>query len=475
MSSHELSGIVAMAERLTIATILAVPSAWSRAGHLTPSDFADPVLGEIYGAAAEVVEDGDDPDPISVGSKLANGGKLERCGGYQGLSALASEGEGRDVGAYVWRVDCGSRMRTAVRIVQRMTEHIERAHLEDAPQLMSRLSDLLLQAEQKPDSGDRMRRLSDAIDEVVTWMQKRTEAPDKPLGVPTGFACLDERWSTLQPSCFYVLAARPKMGKTALAANIAMAGAASGDGAVAYFSAEVSTFKLALRTVANVSGVGQQQIQHGRVAFGEIAEVMRAKGEMRQWASRFWLDDSHAQSSVTIRRALRRLVQREGRLRLVIVDHMHLLKPARAHNSDEGEMADIANGLLDIAKEFRVPVLALAQLNRQCEGRPDKRPTPSDVRASGAIEQNADVLAFLYRDEVYNKNTDEPGVCEVITALIRDGVPGTDKLRWDGRTQRFSETLVPPPEDHARTAGVAHPWNEPPEREPGWWHGREQP
>ena len=226
MSSHELSGIVATAERLTVATILAVPSAWSRAGHLAPSDFADPVLGEIYGAAAAVVEDGEDPDPISVGSKLANAGKLERCGGYQGLSALAEEGAERDVGAYVWRVDHGSRMRHATRIVQRMTEHLEATHLEDAPKVMSQLADLLLQAEVKADGGDRMRRLSDAIDEVVTWMQTRTGAPDKPLGVPTGFACLDERWSTLQPSCFYVLAARPKMGKTALAANIAMAGAA---------------------------------------------------------------------------------------------------------------------------------------------------------------------------------------------------------------------------------------------------------
>lgn len=474
MSSRELSGIVAQAERLTIAALLAMPNAFAGGGYLAADDFADETMREIYTAIAACVHDAEDPDPFAVAARLANAGQLERCGGIRGLCELAEVGTGRSVEQVAWRVSAGSQMRQVAASLERAQQMLEAAQLEDAPRLRDRLAEVFA-GQGGAQFGDRVTTLAEAQKRVVDVMRRRREAPDEPLGVPVGLEAVDRRWVALEPSQLVVIGARPAMGKTAFAVNLAMNAARTGPGFVVYFSAEVASTKLALRTLAIDSGVGGRVIRTGRASDSEVGEVVAGLHRMKPWSERMLLDDTPAQTPTTVRRRLRK-VARHGPIRLVIVDHMQLMRPSERRGTEEAAQADVVDGLLFAAKEFEVPTVALSQLNRQLESRPDKRPKMSDLRGSGAIEQDADIIAFLYRDEVYDERTEHKGIAEIISAKVREDAPGTDLVRFDPATQRFSDVLVPRENTGASThASRSH---EPPERAPGWddpsargWHG----
>lgn len=468
MSSEQQAGIVAECERLLVATLLASPTAWQVAGHLQPGEFNDPVLREIYAAGLACIEADEEPGPVEIGQRLANGGTLDKVGGYPGLLRLADAGVERDAGGYVWRVAHGAMMREAAAAYVELGKLLETANLEDAPKMRERMVEILLGEAAKPTKPKGMRSLYEVQRQVVGLMQHRRANPHEAIGIGTGLRALDERWVALEAGQMVVVGARPGMGKTALAINIAMHATASGPGWVCYFSAEVPDVKITLRTLAIGSGVSGRVIRTGRATDNEVYQVVSGMKVMDPWSQRFLLDDTPRPSPTTIRRALRG-VARQGQIRLVVVDHMHLMEPPRQRNNDEREQSEISAGLLCAAKEFGVPLIALSQLNRSVDDRQDKRPVMRDLRGSGAIEQDADIVAFLYRDE------QSKGLCEIISRKVREDAPGTDLVRFDTATQRFTDVLVPPPTDHARTAGVAPPWQEPPEREPGWWHGGGQP
>ncbi len=256
-------------------------------------------------------------------------------------------------------------------------------------------------------------------------------------GVRTGFDVLDQELLGLQRGDLVVLAGRPSMGKTSLAMNIAEHVAAQESLPVAVFSLEMSGAQLALRMLSGQTGIDSRKLRTGDLSDREWTELTQAAESTSQAC--VWIDESPERTLNDIRRRARELQTKVGRLGLIVIDYMQLLTVPNSSSRETraSQVAELSRGLKSIAKELDAPVLALSQLNRSLELRPDKRPIMSDLRESGAIEQDADVIAFVYRDEVYNANSPHPGVAEVIIAKQRNGPVGVVRLGFDKQRSAF--------------------------------------
>ena len=261
---------------------------------------------------------------------------------------------------------------------------------------------------------------------------------------------MDEKTSGLHPGNLIIIAARPAMGKTSFVLNVAERAAIRSKASVAVFSLEMAKEELGFRFLTGVAKVDASRLKVGRLQDRDWKNLAKAAGELAD--ARIFLDDTPAITVLEMRARCRRL-QAENGLDLVIVDYLQLMrgntKGGKGTDSREREISEISRGLKALAKELRVPVIALSQLNRSVESRPDKRPMLSDLRESGAIEQDADIVAFIYRDEVYNKETEDKGIAELIVAKHRAGSVGTIRLAWLAEHTAF-EDLAP---DHYGSYG----------------------
>jgi replicative DNA helicase len=267
--------------------------------------------------------------------------------------------------------------------------------------------------------------LKEIIKSSFKTIEKLYEKKQLITGVPTGFSKLDELTSGLQSADLVILAGRPSMGKTALALNIAQHAAISGSIPTAIFSLEMAKEQLALRMLCSEAKVDAHRIRGGYLSESDWPRLTRAAGLLSE--APIFIDDTAALTSLEMRAKTRRL-KAEKNLGLVIVDYLQLMRGRADSERREQEISDISRSLKGLAKELNVPVIALSQLNRRVEERGDKRPQLADLRESGAIEQDADVIIFLYRDEVYNKSEDNPnkGKAEIIIGKQRNGP--TDKF-----------------------------------------------
>jgi replicative DNA helicase len=248
-------------------------------------------------------------------------------------------------------------------------------------------------------------------------------------GVRTGFYELDRQTAGLQPGDLIVLAARPSMGKTALALNIAEHVAVSEGLPAVVFSMEMGASQLALRMVGSLGRIDQSGLRTGRLRDDEWGRLTEAVDKLSK--ASIFIDETPALSPAELRARARRQARVCGKLGLIVVDYLQLMSgSSRSEENRATELGEISRGLKALAKELQCPVLALSQLNRSVESRNDKRPMMSDLRESGAIEQDADVIMFIYRDEYYNKDSKEPGVAEIIIAKQRNGPVGTSKLTF---------------------------------------------
>ena len=264
-----------------------------------------------------------------------------------------------------------------------------------------------------------------------------SENPNDITGVPTGFYDLDRMTSGFQAGDMVVLAARPSMGKTALAVNIAEHVALNEGLPVAIFSMEMGASQLAIRVVGSIGRIDQQRLRTGKLKDDEWPRLAEAVEKLRTVS--LHIDESPGLMPSVLRANARRLARQCGKLGLIVVDYLQLMSGSKG-GSDENratELGEISRGLKMLAKELQCPVIALSQLNRSVETRTDKRPMMSDLRESGAIEQDADVIMFIYRDDYYNKESKEPGVAEIIIAKQRNGPTGTVKLTFLKNLTRF--------------------------------------
>ena len=272
----------------------------------------------------------------------------------------------------------------------------------------------------------------------VALLEQLYERKELVTGVPTGFHDFDRMTSGLQSGDLAIIAARPSMGKTALALNIAAYAAMEAEPriGVAIFSLEMSKEQLALRLLCSEARVDSARARNGFIGEKDFPKLAQAAARLSE--APIFVDDNSDTTALVLKAKCRRLVKdRSSHLGLIIVDYLQLMRSAQPGESREKEIAEISRSLKALAKELKVPVVALSQLNRQVETRPDRRPLLADLRESGAIEQDADVIAFIYRDEMYHRDSKEPGVAEVIIAKQRNGPTGTAKLTYLSQFTRF--------------------------------------
>jgi replicative DNA helicase len=281
------------------------------------------------------------------------------------------------------------------------------------------------------------REIQPLLSEVVERIDElyHREGDTDVTGVPTGFTDLDRMTSGLQAGDLVIVAGRPSMGKTSLAMNIAEHVAIEQGLPVAVFSMEMGAVQLAMRMLGSVGMLDQHRMRTGKLLADDWPRVTHAVQRMQD--AQMYIDETPALSSVEVRARARRLARQCGKLGLIVIDYLQLMGATSAGENRATEISEISRSLKALGKELECPVIALSQLNRSLEQRPNKRPVMSDLRESGAIEQDADLILFIYRDEVYNPDSPDKGTAEIIIGKQRNGPIGTVRLTFQGSSTRF--------------------------------------
>jgi len=404
---------------------------------LNTEDFYRESHREIFRAMVALSERNQPVDAITLTDALRTGGVLEAVGGVGYIAELAAcVPTAANAGHYARIV----REKALLRSLASISTEIASGAYDSPPNVDEYLDD----SEHKifEISERRIRQSFHSMPELtresIRLLERLYERKELVTGVPTGFLDLDRLTAGLQPADLIVIAARPSMGKTALALNVAAHAATECEPrvGVALFSLEMSKEQLVLRMLCAEGRVDSSRARAGYLGERDFPKLAQAAARLSE--APIFIDDSSDTTPIVLKAKCRRLMrERTANLGLIIIDYLQLMRSARPGESREKEIAEISRSLKALAKELKVPVLALSQLNRQVETRPDRRPLLADLRESGAIEQDADVIAFIYRDEMYHRDSKEPGVAEVIIAKQRNGPTGTAKLTYLTQFTRF--------------------------------------
>jgi replicative DNA helicase len=431
------------AESCVLGGLLLDNTAWDRiSDELSESDFYKFEHRLIYASIKELISSGRPADVITVFEALQSTSQADTVGGLGALNALAQY------------VPSAANIRRYAEIVREraILRKLVIASDEIAGEAFNTkgraVSQILEEAEQKifkiGEESSRLRQGFQQMDKLVSDLLGRVEEmsqnPHDITGVPSGFRDFDEMTSGLQPGDLIVLAARPSMGKTALAINIAEH-VALGEGLpVAVFSMEMGASQLAIRLVGSIGRIDQGHLRTGKLTDDEWPRLTQAVEQLQSVS--LFIDETPGLNPSELRGNAKKLARQCGKLGLIVVDYLQLMSSGSTDGDNRAtELGEISRGLKMLAKELQCPIIALSQLNRSVETRTDKRPMMSDLRESGAIEQDADVIMFIYRDDYYNKDSKEPGVAEVIIGKQRNGPTGTVKLAFLKPLTKF-ETMA---------------------------------
>jgi replicative DNA helicase len=438
------------AEQSVLGGLLQDNQAWERVDDLlNDSDFYRHEHRLIHGAISALVKADKPADVITVFEQLQTLGKADDCGGLAYLDALAkSLPSAANIRRYAEIV----RERAILRKLIATSDEIATTAFNPQGRAVTQILD---EAEGKifkiGEEGSRQRQGFQSMDQlVVSLLDRVTElhenGAEDVTGVRTGFYDFDRMTAGLQKGDLIVLAARPSMGKTALALNIAEHVAVVEELPVLVFSMEMGASQLALRMVGSLGRIDQSGLRTGKLKDTEWDKLAEAVDKLKAPTVKIYIDETAALSSVELRARARRMARQfGGTLGLIVVDYLQLMSGSSSGGDENRatELGEISRGLKALAKELQCPVIALSQLNRSVETRNDKRPLMSDLRESGAIEQDADVIMFIYRDDYYTKEASkEPGVAEVIIGKQRNGPVGTVKLAFLKPLTKF-ENLAP--------------------------------
>ena len=433
------------AEQSVLGGLLLDNLSWDRAADLvTDSDFYRHEHRMIYTAIAGLVGANKPADVITVFEQLQSLGKASDCGGLMYLNALAqSVPSAANLRRYAEIV----RERAILRKLIAASDEIATTAFNPQGRAVTQILD---EAESKifkiGEEGSRQRSGFQSIDKLVIALVDRVNelhdnGAEEVTGVRTGFYDLDRMTSGLQKGDLIVLAARPSMGKTAFAINMAEHIAVAEGLPVLVFSMEMGAAQLALRMVGSIGRIDPTHLRTGALKNDEWERLAEAVDKLGK--ASIFIDETPALNSAELRARARRMARQFGKLGLVVVDYLQLMSGSSSSEENRAtEIGEISRGLKALAKELQCPVIALSQLNRSVESRNDKRPMMSDLRESGAIEQDADVIMFIYRDDYYNKDSKEPGVAEIVIGKQRNGPVGTVKLMFLKPLTKF-DNLAP--------------------------------
>jgi len=409
------------------------------------SDFYSDAHRKIFAAVLELSERSQPIDLITLSNHLKDKKQLDAVGGTVYLSQLVDNvPSAANIGHYARIVKEKSILRN---LIGTATEILNRTYgagadvdsvLDEAEHAIFEISQNKVRPSFYP--------LKDIIKDSFRTIERLYERKELITGVATGFTKLDEMTSGLQRSDLIIIAGRPSMGKTAFALNIAQFCSVEEGVPVAVFSLEMSKEQLAMRMLSSEARVDSQKIRKGFLGESDWPKLTTAAGRLSE--ARLFIDDTPSISVLEMKAKSRRLKAEHG-LGLIVLDYLQLMKGSAYADTREQEISEISRSLKGLAKELGVPVVALSQLNRKVEDRTSRRPQMADLRESGAIEQDADVILFLYRDEVYNKSDDTPekGFAEVIIGKQRNGPVGTIKLVFQEKFTRFENAAFAPGEE----------------------------
>jgi replicative DNA helicase len=408
-------------------------------GFLRPTDFHNPAHGKLYRVVCEMVDRGVAVNEISVGARLDRAGKADEVGGLAYLHSLTGFVRFTEHAvSHAREIAQDAERRSAILKLRELEQVLLTDPSVEPAAAMARLQDTLDREVRL--ASDEWVSLADASAAAVAEIQRRVTEPAHVPGIPTGWPDLDRLIGGWRPSRVYVLGARPKMGKSSWIEQTAIHAGRLGHG-VGLISLEMDRLELAERALAQEARVDAGRILRGELddeAYRRIVDADDALARLPLFVS-----DRPAQTMAQVRASAKRLRRKcelaGARLGLLIIDYLQLMGgDAERGVNREQVIAGISRGVKLLAKEMEIPILVLSQLSRKLEERGDKRPVPSDLRESGALEQDADAVMFLYRDEVYNPNGPNRGICEVIVRAVRGGQPGTVKLAFIGNEYRFA-------------------------------------
>ncbi|MGN0437172.1 MAG: replicative DNA helicase [Lachnospiraceae bacterium] len=402
---------------------------------LTKEDFYYSQYGLIFSAMVELYNEGKPVDLLTVSNKLKEMGapdsvcSMEYIG--ETLAVVDYSGRAKD---YAEIVQDKAVLRRMIQFTEATTQKCYSGKTNIKELLVNSEEELFNISKQKNSSTD-FADMKDVAIKVLDTIEENARRKSKVTGIATGFIDLDEKLSGLHGSELIIIAARPAMGKTAFALNIAQYAAMRGNVPTAIFSLEMSKEQLVTRLVAMDSMVDSQSIRTGQILDGDWDKIIDSTH--RVGSAPMYIDDTPGIDIADLRSKCRKLKQTKG-LGLIVIDYLQLMNASGKKESRQQEINEISRSLKKLAKELEVPVIALSQLNRAADAREDHRPVMSDLRESGGIEQDADVIMFIYRDDYYNKESEKPGIAEIIVAKQRNGSTGPIELVWLGKYTKFA-------------------------------------
>ena len=434
------------AEQSVLGGLLLDNPAWDKiADMIGESDFYRADHRLIYRHISKLIGSSRPADVITVSESLDSTRELEGIGGLAYLGALAQNTPtAANIRRYAEIVRERAVMRKLAEVGTEIADTAYNPMGKEAGQLLDEAESKVFAISEEGARGKQgfldMQPLLTQVVERIDMLYNR-DNPSDVTGLPTGFTDLDRMTSGLQPGDLVIVAGRPSMGKTALAMNMAEHAALETGMPVGIFSMEMGASQLVMRMLGSVGKLDQHKVRTGRLADADWRKLTDAVGRLNE--APIHIDETAALNALELRARARRLHRQYGKLGLIVVDYLQLMSASSQGENRATEISEISRGLKALAKELNVPVVALSQLNRSLEQRPNKRPVMSDLRESGAIEQDADLILFIYRDEVYNQDTADKGKAEVIIGKQRNGPIGTVTLVFQGEYTRFANFADP--------------------------------
>lgn len=402
---------------------------------VSPDSFYKPAHGHIYEAITSLASRGEPVDPVTVAEELRRHGLLDAIGGPGILLSLQAATPATSSAArYAKIVDEHALLRAMIGVAGEVAE-LGYSLPDDVEKAIDTAESLIFEISEHRQT-DSMSRLHDLLDETLDTLEALVDRGDAITGTPTGYTDFDELTAGLQPNALVVVGARPGMGKTSFAMGMAAHAALEEQRPVLFFSLEMSRLELSQRLLCSEARVDSTKVRNGRLSEDDWRRISHAIGRLGN--ANLWIDDNPNVNVMEIRSKARRLTGEVGQLGMIVVDYIQLMTGRSNAENRQVEVAEISRSLKILARELKCPVVALAQLNRGLEQRADKRPMLSDLRESGSLEQDADVVVFLYRDEQYNADSPDRGTAEILVAKHRAGPTGVVRLAFLDHYTKFA-------------------------------------
>ena len=438
------------AEQSVLGGLMLDNEAFDRVAELVVShDFYTRTHKLIFESMEKLVELGQPIDLITISENLEKNHQLETVGGFSYLAEIAKNTpSAANIDAYASIVRERAVVREMIGVANEIAEAGFNPEGRDSHELLDLAESKVFKiAEQRSKSTEGPQSIHNILEKTVDKIEELYQSPqDGVTGVSTGYGDLDKMTAGLQPSDLVIVAARPSMGKTTFAMNLAEHAAMTQDKPVLIYSLEMPSDQIMMRMLASLGRINQTKVRTGQLDDDDWARLSSTMGLLME-KGKMYIDDASGLTPTDVRSRARRIARDHGGISMIMVDYLQLMRVPSLSDNRTLEIAEISRSLKALAKELECPVIALSQLNRTLEQRADKRPVNSDLRESGSIEQDADLIMFIYRDEVYNEDSPDKGTAEIIIGKQRNGPIGKVRLTFQGQYSRFDNYAGPAMDD----------------------------